>query len=318
MAGPAEEEEYGRELERILPDRIERNPDNPRLLFAQSELDALAKSIKEVGILVPLIVFRKVHEADQYILLDGERRWRCATKLNLPDVPCHIIAPPTRVENILRMFNIHNVREDWELMPTALKLGTLMELLGTKNEDNLARLTGLSKANVGRCKKLLSFDDTYQDMILKGRMKSDFFIEMYPVLNLLKRNYPEIYKQRSRNGLIESFIRKQDEGAIKAVTDFRYISKMIRGPAKGVPKQRIRRNLEKLVWEVELSVEDVYRSTVEATYGAADLVKESEGLHEALSEFDPKGVSELEAKRLLWALTELREQIDRILRTLER
>jgi len=70
----------------VSPDSIRTNPDNPRLIFHQKDLDALKKSIYEVGILQPLIVYRPKAEPDTHILIDGERRWRCARELNLAQV----------------------------------------------------------------------------------------------------------------------------------------------------------------------------------------------------------------------------------------
>ena len=75
----------------IAPDDIDRNPENPRLLLRQGPMDELKKSIYETGILVPLIVYHD-RSTGRFILLDGERRWRCAKELNLPRVPANIIA----------------------------------------------------------------------------------------------------------------------------------------------------------------------------------------------------------------------------------
>ncbi|MCK4826449.1 ParB/RepB/Spo0J family partition protein, partial [bacterium] len=100
-------------------EKIRRNPHNPRVLFDPEPLNVLRDSIKEVGILVPLLVYESIKTKD-YVILDGERRWRCAKELGLPDVPANVIEEPSTLNNILRMFNIHNVREPWELMPTAL------------------------------------------------------------------------------------------------------------------------------------------------------------------------------------------------------
>jgi len=94
---------------------------------------------------------------------------------------------PTLVQNIVTMFQIHKLRKDWELMPTALKLELLMQELEEKNEKRLAELTGLDEAVVSRCKKLLSYDKRYQDTMLNPdpdkRMKADVFIELYTVRN---------------------------------------------------------------------------------------------------------------------------------------
>ncbi len=70
-------------------DRIEPNPENPRLLFEESALEELAASIREHGVLQPILVRPMNREAshDQYQLVAGERRWRAAILAGLPSVP---------------------------------------------------------------------------------------------------------------------------------------------------------------------------------------------------------------------------------------
>src|SRR5207244_1926735 len=82
----------------VHPDKVDRNPDNPRLIFREDEMNSLLDSIKEVGIQVPVTVYR---DADRFTLIDGERRWRCAVKLNLPKMPAIIQPKPTPLENLL-------------------------------------------------------------------------------------------------------------------------------------------------------------------------------------------------------------------------
>ncbi len=119
-------------LQEINPDSIRQNPDNPRLIFQEEEMNELLESIREVGIKVPVSVYSDGHK---FTLLDGERRWRCAKKLNLKVVPAIVQPKPTRLENLLMMFNIHNVRVDWDLMPMALKLGEVREMLEKEGKD---------------------------------------------------------------------------------------------------------------------------------------------------------------------------------------
>jgi len=62
-------------LQQILVDNIDRNPENPRIFFRQQELDELTESIRRHGVQVPIAVYK---EAGRYVLIDGERRWRCS------------------------------------------------------------------------------------------------------------------------------------------------------------------------------------------------------------------------------------------------
>ena len=147
-----------RTLQVIPINNISANPFNPRLIFDQEDLDELKKSIAKVGILVPLTVFRntKNFPKTDYILLDGERRWRCARELQMDNVPANVIDEPSDdTQNILFMFNIHHYRREWELFPTALKLESLIEKLGTDQESQLASFTGVSRSTIRRCKTLL-------------------------------------------------------------------------------------------------------------------------------------------------------------------
>jgi len=115
-------------LVEIDPDLVDKNPVNPRLIFREAEMNQLLDSIREVGIQVPLSVFSS---GARYVLLDGERRWRCAKKLNLQAVPVLVQPEPSPLENLLTMFNIHNVRSDWDLMPMALKLRDVRDMLAS-------------------------------------------------------------------------------------------------------------------------------------------------------------------------------------------
>src|SRR5688572_90604 len=99
----------------VAPAQIRPNPENPRLIFRKEDMDALESSIKEQGILVPLTVY----EARRGLfILDGERRWRCALKLGLKHIPVIVQPEPTRMQNIMMMFAIHNARKDWDPLPT--------------------------------------------------------------------------------------------------------------------------------------------------------------------------------------------------------
>src|SRR5881628_2359541 len=145
------------------------NPHNPRRLFDEEPMAILKESISRLGVLVPVTVYRpRKRRANEppYVLLDGERRWRCAQDLELESVPAIVIDEPDDTQNILTMFHIHNVREGWQLMPTALKLQTLMDKLQETNERKLAELTKLSLAQIRRCKILLTFDREFQNMML--------------------------------------------------------------------------------------------------------------------------------------------------------
>jgi len=219
-----------RTLQVIPINNISANPFNPRLIFDQEDLDELKKSIAKVGILVPLTVYRntKNFPKTEYILLDGERRWRCARELQMDNVPANVIDEPSDdTQNILFMFNIHHYRREWELFPTALKLESLMEKLGTDQESQLASFTGVSRSTIRRCKTLLWFPKKYREILLEkgGKISTDFFIEIYPLVNRLSSEEEYFYPDgtiRLVDGLINKFLNGE---VLTDVKDFREVRK---------------------------------------------------------------------------------------------
>ncbi|MHB1172718.1 MAG: ParB/RepB/Spo0J family partition protein [Lacisediminihabitans sp.] len=157
----------------VNPQDIGRNPENPRLIFHQDELDALQDSIAKQGILVPLTVYE---DAEQYYLLDGERRWRCALKLGMNSVPVIVQPKPDRMTNLMMMFAIHHRRNDWDPLPTALKLQELERLFTRRQgrkptESELSELASLRRGEVRRLKKLLGLPSEYRTELLEELQK---------------------------------------------------------------------------------------------------------------------------------------------------
>src|ERR1041385_6713773 len=91
----------------IPTDQLIPNPHNPRMLFDREPLKTLQESIKKVGILVPLTVYRS-RAKNKWVILDGQRRWMSAKDLGLKRVPVNQVAEPTLVQNIVTMFQIRS------------------------------------------------------------------------------------------------------------------------------------------------------------------------------------------------------------------
>lgn len=145
----------------VAPKDISPNPENPRMIFREDELEALSDSISQQGILVPLTLYE---EDSRYRILDGERRWRCSLKLGLDTVPAIIQAKPERIQNIMMMFAIHNARKDWDPLPTAMKLGDLQRELTERRgtpptERILATSASMSVGEIRRLRRILALPD---------------------------------------------------------------------------------------------------------------------------------------------------------------
>lgn len=293
------------------------NPHNPRVLFDKAPLKALEASIQKVGILVPLTVYWDSRRK-RYVILDGQRRWMTAEKLGIKTVPVNQVAEPTVVQNIVTMFQIHKVREDWELMPTALKLEVLMRALKELNEARLASLTGLDQAVVSRCKKLLSYSREFQDLMLDvdpdRRMKADFFIELYAVRNDRFVNSMKWFK---RDKFTEQMIHKYLEtDTLKAVTDFRIVKQHINNARKAGKKKEISKRLREFASHDELKIDYLLIPGTDVSVSARRTLSAVNNLHATIEEID---VEDFFGEEELWRrLEDLSEVIRKKLRALGR
>jgi ParB family transcriptional regulator, chromosome partitioning protein len=306
-------------LEDISPDEIKKNPDNPRMIFREEDMQALLESIRAVGIKVPLSVYR---DRDHYVILDGERRWRCARKLNLATVPALVQPKPDKLENLLMMFNIHKVRVDWDIMPTAYKLGDVRQLLERSGQqtdvDSLAGLTGLTKSMVRTCLDLLELPQRYRDMLLEEaekpkadqRITPDLFIEINKSRRVVERYAPEALADVSPTQYVDKMVSKYKKGVINNVVRFRDISKMARAEKAGSSREKMVPILKDLISDPSYRIEDAFQDSVQDAYEQRDLGTRIDALTKRLKAF--RGPRDVPAA-LVKPLTVLRDRIDELL-----
>lgn len=275
------------------------NPHNPRYLFDPLPLKTLEDSIRRVGILVPLTVFQAAGST-KYTILDGQRRWICAQRIGLPEVPINAVAEPTTAQNIVTMFQIHKLRKDWELMPTALKLNVLMNELNERGDNQLADLTGLDTAVVTRCKKLLWYPKSYQEMMLyadpEDRVKADFFIELYTILtDRVVTRAPWF----DRDKLIEIFLRKYQNrlSGFRSITDFRKIKAYIAIARAADREEEIVSLLERFIRDDGMQISELEIDTARIHKHASTLARTIVNLGQELTALD---VDEFVGEEDLW------------------
>jgi ParB family transcriptional regulator, chromosome partitioning protein len=307
-------------LQEITPDHIKPNPDNPRLVFREDEMNELLESIREVGIKVPISVYV---EGNRFTLIDGERRWRCARKLNLRTLPAIVMPKPSRLENLLMMFNIHNVRVDWDLMPMALKLGEIRDMIAKEGKPTspkaLAAVTGVRVATVRRALELLDLPKRYQRLLLKEgekprdqqHIKVDLFIEVYKSLHAVERHMPEVLNQVSKTQYVDAMVGKYVNDVVDNVVAYRNVSKIARAHLAGGDKKRAAATLTRLIKEPDYSVAEAYEDTVKGAYDQRDVLTRVRSLVGKLREM--KRPSDLD-NEVREALTQLNAEITRLLR----
>lgn len=282
-------------LQQLKPGNIDTNPENPRLNFRQDEMESLMVSINTYGIQVPLTVYR---EGKSYRLIDGERRWRCARKINLKTVPAIVQEKPTELENLLLMYNIHSLREQWDYYTIASKLLRVIELFTSEhgsepNEIQLSKETGLTRGQIRRCRLLLNLPEKFKKLLLKElelpkshqKISEDLFIEMERSLKTITNHLPE-YEDRL-DEIRDTLVNKFREGTIKAVTDFRQLSKIATAVNNlGIAQGAAKRSIDKI-------------------FDAQDMI----GIREAYEETVAFGYDEQKASRRIQSLTEFLDGI---------
>ncbi len=139
-------------------DRITPNPDQPRKHFDKTALEELTASVKEKGILQPILVRHDPAQKDQFIIIAGERRWRAAKASGLREMPALVRAS----EDALEVALIENVqRQNLTALEEAKGLHQLKEARGYTLEQ-LGKIIGKSKQSVGESLKLLELPDDIQ------------------------------------------------------------------------------------------------------------------------------------------------------------
>ncbi len=275
-------------VKKIPTESLEPNPHNPRMLFDKEPLIVLRNSIGKVGILVPLTVYWD-DDRESFVILDGQRRWICAKELDMESVPVNVVAKPTLAQNIVTMFQIHKLREDWELMPTALKLEVLMNELDERNEKRLSGLTGLDQAVVSRCKKLLSYPKKYQDLMLdpnpEKRVKADFFIELYPVRNdrlVVKMDWYS--KEEFTNKMLTKYRTKAS--GLKAVTDFRIMKQYVNIARRAGEERKISSKLREFTVDDSLTLDHLAIRSADIFTSARKLLNDIKKIKDDIKQID--------------------------------
>lgn len=255
------------------PDRIKQNPENPRLIFHEDELRDLEKSIEQQGILVPLTVYE---EGKHYVLLDGERRWRCARTLGLKRIPVLVQPKPDKLQNIMMMFAIHNAQRDWDPLPTAMKLADLEKLLTKRQgkkptERELAGIASLKIGVVRRLKKLLALPQSYRDELMDelNKPRSKQVITVDHVLEITRgttalRKRDAIDTEESEERLRKALLAKVRSGVIISTVEARRLPRIARAlDREEITGDRVRRIIDRLTREPKYSIEDAFRDSVE-------------------------------------------------------
>ena len=199
---------------------IEPNPYQPRQTFEGEELEDLARSVKEQGILTPLLVSKTERG---YRLIAGERRWRAAQKAGLARVP--VVVRETTAVQSLELALIENIhRKDLNPIEEATAYSRLLEDTGA-TQESLAERIGKDRATIANTLRLLKLPISIQQDLMDGRISMGHARVLAGLKDGLEqkamrdeiirkdlsvRQAEALVKKRSRSGAAKTRVRARD------------------------------------------------------------------------------------------------------------
>ena len=153
----------GRKREMLGVEQLQPGKLQPRHVFDEEKIAELADSIKQHGLLQPIVVRRDPHVEDQYEIIAGERRWRASQKAQLHEVPVVVVElDDTQALEIALIENLQ--REDLNPIDEALGYQKLMEEYG-HTQEKLAEAMGKSRSHIANMVRLLNLPPGVQEMV---------------------------------------------------------------------------------------------------------------------------------------------------------
>ena len=151
-------------VKKINISQIQPNPTQPRKNFKENELAELATSIKNQGLIQPIVV--RMLENEQYQIIAGERRWRASQLAGLHELEC--VVREFEDTEVLEAALIENIqREDLNVIEEANAYKGLIQLKNITNES-LAKKVGKSSSHISNILRLLDLDTKIQEMVISG------------------------------------------------------------------------------------------------------------------------------------------------------
>ncbi len=145
--------------------RVHPNPKQPRKIFKESDLASLAQSLKQDGIIQPLVVSK---DDDGYMIIAGERRWRASQIAGFEKVP--VIVKEVTPEDMLRLAIIENVqRANLNVIEEAEAYAMLIKDYGL-TQDDCARKVGKDRATITNLLRILSLPQEVQDDLMSEKL----------------------------------------------------------------------------------------------------------------------------------------------------
>ena len=150
----------------LIPiEKIYRDETQPRKIFDKVKIDELAQSIKQNGLIQPLIVTKKT--LDSYLIVAGERRWRAAQNTDLKVLPALLLPEDLDKDEISLIENIQ--RENLKASEEARAYQTLIKK-NAYTHETLSKIVGKSRSHITNLLRILDLDEFFFDLLNKGKI----------------------------------------------------------------------------------------------------------------------------------------------------
>ena len=204
LFGSAPEEEQMQEndtLKNLKITEVEPNRDQPRKRFDQESLEELANSIKEYGLIQPIVVTKK---DGYYSIIAGERRWRASKIAGLEEIPAIIREDNERINSEISL--IENMqREDLNPYEKALGIRTLIDNYGLSQEV-VAKKLGKSRSTIANWVRVLNLDEKVLEMVKEGKLSEGYCKALLMIEP--EKQYETAIQMLERNATVRQVERK--------------------------------------------------------------------------------------------------------------
>ena len=195
------------DINKIEPNRLQ-----PRKQFEENALEELAESIKQYGVIQPVVV--KAVE-DYYELIAGERRWRASKIAGIKKIPA--IIKEYDSEKIFEIARVENLqREDLNPMEEAAGYKKISEDFGL-NQEEIAKRVGKSRSAVANAMRLLNLDERVQNFVKEGKISSGHARALLAVedkdmqFEMAERIIEDDLSVRNTEAMVKLYVSKKDE-----------------------------------------------------------------------------------------------------------
>lgn len=205
LFGPAPEEEQMQEndtLKNLKIIEVEPNRDQPRKRFDQEALEELAQSIKEYGLIQPIVVTQK---DGYYSIIAGERRWRASKMAGLEEIPAIIREDNEKINSEISL--IENMqREDLNPVEKAMGIKTLIDNYGMSQEE-VAKKLGKGRSTIANWIRVLNLEPRVLEMAKEGKISEGYCKALLAITDPEKQ-YQTAIQMLERNSTVRQVEKK--------------------------------------------------------------------------------------------------------------